>query len=62
MERKSYREGFEDAIELVLNILRERGLLTDEVERAVLEVLASVKEDKLLELKKDLGLLYHYKS
>jgi SOS response regulatory protein OraA/RecX len=56
MDRESYIRGFEDAIETVLDYLRHKNLLSDEVRDAIYLVLAVAKEDKLKRIRKDLGL------
>ena len=52
-----YLRGFEDAVEIVLDTLRQRNLLTKEIENAILMVLAAAKEDKLNKIRRELGLL-----
>ena len=56
MGRDDYRRGWEDAIEMVLDALRRKNLLTTEIEDVILRILAAVKEDKLQQLRLELGL------
>lgn len=57
MVNEMYLRGFEDAVEIVLDTLRQRNLLTEEIEKAILMVLAAAKEDKLKKIRTELGLI-----
>ncbi|AQQ75473.1 hypothetical protein JdFRA1000001_40c [uncultured archaeal virus] len=56
MANEIYLRGFEDAIEMVLDMLRQKGLLTPEIENTILRALATAKENKLQHIRRQLGL------
>ena len=57
MDRESYRRGWEDCIELVMSELRRKKLLSREVEEILLKIYAALKDDKIDELRRQLGIL-----
>jgi len=58
MERRSYRQGFEDALELLLLDLRMKGIeVSKEVMDEIDYLLSAIKEDKVMIIKRELGIL-----
>lgn len=55
MVNEVYLREVEDAVEIVLDTLRQRNLLTKEIEKAILMMLAAAKEDRLNKIHRGLG-------
>lgn len=57
IDRESYRQGFEDALETVKLIMEEKKLMTSEIRATLIYILDVVREDKINRLRRELGII-----